>query len=382
MTIEQGHPQAEDSVRGDVLYVALELSLTTWKLGCSDGRSPRVRVVSIPAGDWGRWAAAVGTARRRFSLSVTGPVYSCYEAGREAFSVHRALVARGVVNVVVDAASIETSRRARRAKTDRLDAVKLVQQLVRAHRGERDRWREVRVPDEAAEDARHLHREITVLQRERQQHRVRIQSLLFTQGVRVTVGPRFAAQLPTLHQWDGRPLGPGLTGRIRRELGRLAAVEADLRALRREQRALVRTAQTRAVRQARQLMALRGLAIRSSWVFAHEVFGWRTYRNRREVGSAVGLTPLPYQSGARAQDQGISGVGNPRVRALAVEIAWSWRRFQPQSALSQWYEQRFGGGGPRSRKIGIIALARKLVIALWKYLTDGEVPAGARFKVA
>jgi len=285
-----------------------------------------------------------------------------------------------VVNVIVDAASIDIKRR-KRAKTDRIDVESLVRKLVRYYAGERDVWSIVRVPTREAEDERQLHRDIAVLQRERQQHRMRIQSLLFTQGVDVEVTPKRMRDLDQLRCWDGQPLPEQLRERIRREWARLRAAEQDLLALRKQQKERLKT-QSGSMEKIRLMQQLCGIAMKSSWVFVMELFGWRRFQNRREVAAALGLTPMPYQSGESARDQGISRAGNRRVRTMAIEIAWSWLRYQPQSRLSEWYEQRFGSGGKRMRRIGIVAMARRLMIDLWRYVEFGIVPEGARMKAS
>ena len=276
-----------------VLYVALELSKSSWKLAFSDGGTRRPRVVAVTARQRHEFDAAVAAAKRRFNLPAGAPVRSCYEAGRDGFWIHRALVARGIANVVVDAASIEVNRRRRRAKTDRLDAVKLVTQLVRHHRGER-LWSVVRVPAVADEAARHLHRDFGVLTSERRAHRTRVQALLFTHGIDQKVGRTFLDTLPTLRQWDGQPLPASLQARLVGEYQWLRLADDQIRALE------LATAQTKPVAQAKLLAELCGIGPTSSWVFAMEFFGWRQFANRREVAAAAGLTPPPYQSGARA----------------------------------------------------------------------------------
>jgi transposase len=363
------------------LYVAFELSRKSWKLGFSEGKSARARIVTIAAQDWEGFQGEVERARIRFGLEKDGVrIVSCYESGREGFWLHRALQSRGIENVVVDAASIEVKRR-KRAKTDRMDAEKLVRQLIRYCEGERKLWSVVRVPDEEAEDARQLHRDIEVLTRERTQHRVRIQSLLFCQGIDLQVTARFPQQLGNLRRWDGQGLPVQLRERLEREYQRLQGVEADLRRLRKQQERELKTKQTAAIEKIRRLQQLRGIGMRSSWMFVMELFGWRHFQNRREVAGAIGITPTPYQSGEQDREQGISHAGNRRVRAMSIEIAWSWLRLQPDSELSRWYRKRFSSAGPRMRKIGIVAMARRLVIDLWRYLERGVVPAGARLKL-
>jgi transposase len=239
-----------------------------------------------------------------------------------------------------------------------------------------------RVPSPEAEAARQIHRDIGVLQRERQQHRVRIQSLLFTQGIDVAVTPKLMRDLSEIRCWNGQRLPAELQERIRREYARLGAAERDLLALRKQQKTRLKKERTAPMEKIRLMQQLCGIAMKSSWVFVMELFGWRQFQNRREVASALGLTPMPYQSGDSARDQGISRAGNRRVRAMAIEIAWGWLRYQPQSQLSQWYQQRFGGGGPRIRRIGIVAMARRLMIDLWRYVELGILPPGARMKAS
>jgi transposase len=288
----------------------------------------------------------------------------------------------GIENIVVDAASMDVKRR-KRAKTDRIDAEQLVRNLIRYSRGERDVWSVVRVPSEEAEDNRQMHREMEVLKRERGQHRVRIQSLLFTQGLDVEVTVRLIKQLDQLCRWNGKPLAEGMKGRIRREYERMKVVEENLATLKKQQREKLSSKQSSpSLEKIRKLKQLRGIAAGSSWVFVMELFGWREFRNRREVGGSLGMTPMPYQSGDSAREQGISRAGNRRARTMAIEIAWSWLRYQPESQLSRWYRERFGSGGPRLRRIGIVAMARKLMVDLWRYIEFGTLPEGAQLKAA
>lgn len=363
------------------LHLAFELGHKKWGLGFSDGTTPAIRRVTIPSRDLGRLDEEVVKAKRRYGLEETAEVRSCYEAGREGFWLHRALEARGIRNQVVDASSIEVNRRSRRAKTDRMDVEKLVRQLVRYWRGEHNVWSVVRVPAPEAEDSRQPHRGLEVLKEERKQHRVRIQSLLYTQGIDVRVGSKFGAQLERLRCWNGEPVPAQLRERIEAEYHRLQLVEAQIREVKKKQAQQMRVpAQDAAIEKVRRLQRLMGIGLGSSWIFAMELFGWRRFANRRELAAAVGLTPTPYQSGESAREQGISRSGNRRIRKLLIEIAWAWLRFQPQSQLSQWYNQRFAHGGKRMRRIGIVALARKLVIELWRYLETETVPQGATLR--
>ena len=308
------------SAKENTLFLGIELSRKKWKLGFSDGKQMRARIRTIVARDIQALRVEIEQAKKHYGLSAGARTVSCYEAGREGFWVHRALREKGIDNVIVDAASIDIKRR-KRAKTDRIDVESLVRKLVRYSGGEKAVWSVVRVPSPEAEAARQIHRDIGVLQRERQQHRVRIQSLLFTQGIDVAVTPKLLRDLSEIHCWNGQPLPGELQERIRREYARLGAVEQDLIVLRKQQKTRLKKERTVAMDKIRLLQQLCGLAIKSSWVFVMELFGWRQFRNRREVASALGLTPMPYQSGESARDQGISRAGNRRVRAMAIEIA-------------------------------------------------------------
>jgi transposase len=371
----------KDNSKG-VIYVAIELSRKKWKLAFSDGKARRARIITIEARDWEAFQREVSKALERFGLARNSEVRSCYEIGREGFWIHRALVEKGIENVVVDPASILVDRRRKRAKTDRIDAEQLVQQLIRYWAGEQRVWSVVRVPDEQAEDARQLHRDMETLKQERTQHRLRIQSLLFTQGIDMMVGCQFGGQLERLKRWDGQPVAEQLKARLKREYERLRAVEAELRQLRRQQAEAIKSSPSPALEKVKLLQQLCGIGMDSSWLFVMEMFGWRHFQNRREVAGAIGLTPTPYQSGDSHREQGISHSGNRRVRAMSVEIAWCWLRRQPQSDLSQWFQKRFGSAGARMRKIGIVAMARRLMIDLWRWVEKGTLPPGARLKKA
>jgi len=366
----------EGSAAAPVLYMALELSNRTWRLAFGDGA--KHRQVSVPAADLAALGCAVAKAKERFKMPASARVVSCYEAGRDGFWLHRHLVGIGIENEVVDAASIEVSRRLRHVKTDRLDGDRLLAKLIRHHAGERGGWSVLRIPSIEEEDARHLHRELERLKRERLAHRVRIQSLLVTQGVRLTIKRALGLRLGGLTLWDGRPLPVELKAELERERERLILVERQIAQLEATRRERLQNPRSEAERRVVHLMRLGAIGPTSAWLLVKEFFGWRAFRNRREVAALAGLVGTPYNSGDSARDQGISKAGNRRVRAMIVEIAWLWLRFQPKSALSQWYRARFAGGGLRMRRIGIVALARKLLIALWRYLEDGVMPQGAR----
>ncbi len=360
------------------LYVSMELSARVWELFFGVERGARARRRRIGAGDLDSLSGELGRSKKHFGLSETVRVVSCYEAGRDGFWLHRLLQSWGVENLVIDAGSMERTVRRRRVKTDRIDGEKLLRTLMAHDQEEEKRWSVVHVPPVEAEDRRQLNRELKVLQKEAQGHRNRIQSLLVTQGVRLQVNRSFGSWLESA----GHSLPPMLAARIAREFERLEQVEDQRRQIERQRRQLLREGRDPAFEQSRRLMQLRGIGIEGGWVLPMELFSWRGFENRRQVGGLVGLTPTPHQSGTMDKEQGIDKAGIARVRTLAVELAWCWLKHQPQSALSRWYRERFGSGGSRQRRIGIVALARKLLIALWRYLEYGIVPEGALLKVA
>jgi transposase len=379
MDHKQGTLDRRQSALGPVLCVAFELSNSSWKLACSDGN--KLRHVTVPAGDLDQVQRALIGAKRHFGIGGKMHTVSCYEAGRDGFWLHRYLHSCGIDNVVVDSASLEVNRRLRRAKTDRVDAGKLLSMLVRYHGGEKHLWRMVRVPSRDDEDARHLHRELEALKRERTRYRNRIHGILIQQGLRIRnpSTKKFDKQLDLMRTWDGRELPAEMKVRLARVHERLRLVEDQISTLVKERTQRLKT-ETAKMTQVAQLLRLPGIGPVSSWAFVMEFFGWRRFRNRREVAALAGLTPTPYDSGKRLREQGISKAGNRRVRTLAIEIAWAWLRYQPQSKLSRWFLERFAGGGSRMRRIGIVALARRLLIDLWRFLEYGVIPEGAQVR--
>jgi transposase len=360
-----------------VLYLAFELSAGQWKLASTTARGQRARVVSVPARDTAGVLAEIARAKTRFGLLQDAKVFTCYEAGRDGFWLHRFLHHHGISNVIVDSSSIEVNRRARRAKADSLDAVSLVGLLVRYREGEADECSTVEVPDPADEDQRHLHRELDQLRRERTDHSNRVRGLLAAIGIKIPSKCNLPRDLDSLRQWNGEPVPEGLKRRLVHEFERMELLARQIRAIETEQAQQIGNDQARHVDKVRTLMGLKGVGQTSATILVYEFFGWRRFANRREVGALAGLSPTPYQSGDSNHEQGISKAGNARVRWIMGELAWSWLRFQPQSALSQWYYRRFGGGSPRMKRTGIVAVARKLLIALWRYVEQGEIPEGA-----
>jgi transposase len=382
MNQTKGTPRKNGSTREAVLHLAFELSSTKWKLGFSDG--VKMRYVTISARDVERVQEEISKARKRFGLRDDVGVVSCYEAGRDGFWLHRYLLSSGIENLVVDSSSIEVNRRKRRAKTDRIDVRKLLRMLMRYCGGERRLWSVVRVPGVEEEDGRHLNREREVLKKERTMHRNRIRALLIQHGLEAgnPSSKGFLTYLDSLRTWDGGELPADLKARLVREYERLKVVQRQLKVLKKEREERVESARTPALRKVAQLRTIYGIGPVSSWDFVMELFGWRNFRNRREVGACAGLTPTPYDSGKSRREQGISKAGRGRIRALSIQLAWAWLRFQPKSKLSQWYMERFDGGGIRMRKIGIVAVARRLLIDLWRYLEHGVIPEGARLRDA
>ena len=368
------------TTQGVVLHLAFELGWTHWKLAFTMGHGQKPRQRTIRARDLAALEQEIAKAKKRFQLGDAAPVFSCYEAGRDGFWLHRYLTARGIANVIVDSASIEVNRRKRRVKSDKLDANKLVNMLIRYHAGERKVWSVVRVPSVADEDQRQLHRELQELKDDRTRHINRIKGLLASQGLALEVVDALLPELVgggTLVGWHA--LGADLQGRLVREHERWQFVHRQVLDL---------------IKERRRRILCDATAHGGTWCAG--CWGWRasastgpgcwctsslpggSYKTASKRVRLVGLTGTPYQSGGSAREQGISKAGSKRMRKMLVELAWCWLRWQPESALSQWYGRRFGTGKGAARKIGIVALARKLFIALWKYLERGEIPAGAK----
>jgi len=367
----------ENTTSDSFLYIAFELSNSTWKLAFGNGN--KTRYASVTGRMLEQLEDEIDKAKRHFDLKGAVQVKSCYEAGRDGFWIHRYLLSKGINNLIVDSSSIEVNRRKRRAKSDRLDAGNLLRLLIRYHGGERKVWKVVNVPSEGDEDARNLHRELESLVDERRRYRNRMKALLIQHGIEIRNPSRkdFLKVLTTLRTWDGKRLPKDMKTRVVREYKRLRMVENHMKLLKKEREQRVKTEKTASSRLVAQLRELHGIGASSSWVFVKEFFGWRKFCNRKEVGALAGLAPSPYASGGYQREQGISKAGSVRVRSMAVEISWCWLRFQPKSKLSKWFNERFASGGSRMRRIGIVAMARKLLVDLWLYLEHGVVPQGA-----
>jgi transposase len=362
------------------LAMSLELGASEWKMAFSPGLGQAPRHRTVGAGDLEAVVKEIAAAKARFKLPADVQVVSCYEAGRDGFWIHRALELLGVENHVVDSAAIEVSRQSRRAKTDRLDAAKLVNQLLRYLSGERRALKVVRVPTEEEEDRRHLHRELKTAKGARTAVTNRIKGLLATVGVRLAEITELPRLLEQLRLWNGKALPQWLKARVGRDWQEREDLERRIKELEKQRRELLRRGTDSGCECARKLNQLRGMGPNASWLYALEFFAWRAFKNRRQIGGLAGLAPTPHQSGVQRREQGICKAGNRWMRSLAIEIAWGWLRYQPESELSRWYQERYGRGSTRLRKIGIVALARKLLIELWKYLQTGTPPAGAVLK--
>jgi transposase len=374
------HMTQSTATGAPVLYLALELSWNCWKLAFTVGVGQKPRLRAVAGRNERQLLFEIKQAKRRFGLPEETPVISCYEAGRDGFWLHRFLMANGIENLIVDSASIEVNRRKRRAKSDGLDASKLVEMLIRWHNGELRVWRVVNVPSAENEDLRRPHRELLELKGARTEHVNRIKGLLASVGLSISVDAKLPERLEKLRQWDGAPVPPSMREQILREFERWQLVERQIHDLELQRIKQLRDDQTPGVEKMRQLLKLKGIGENGAWILVREFFGWREIRNGKQLGSLAGLTPTPYDSGGTRCEQGISKAGNRRVRCIMIELGWGWLHFQPGSELSRWYQKRFGQGNSRLRKVGIVALARKLLVALWRYLETGEVPKGALFK--
>lgn len=359
------------------LYMAMELSDKKWKLAFSDGSRERIRTIKTEKKE-NIWQE-IEDAKKRFGLDSEVEIISCYEAGREGFWIHRYLKSHDVNNFIIDPASVEVNRRKRRRKTDRLDAKKLLKTLMKYMWGDTQACSMVRVPSEADEDERHLHRELDSLKNERTMHGNRIRTLLKIHGIIIDNPGRgdFEEYLDRIRLWDGSKIGANLKDRLKREYERYKQVNDQIKYLKNLRIKRIQDQETKSVARVKQMLGIRGIGIETAWLLEKEFFGWRQFRNKKEVASLSGLSPTPYSSGESNREQGISKAGNRRVRSIMVEISWGWLRFQKESKLTKWFNERFAKGGKRMRRIGIVAVARKLLIAIWRYVEHGVIPEGA-----
>jgi transposase len=362
----------------EVLLMSMEIGNKEWKLRFSNRK--REREVTMPAREMDRLRQLVEQAKEKLGMGAACRVVSCYEAGRDGFWIHRCLEKMGIENVLVDPASIEVNRRKKRAKTDRLDAKKLLAMLVRhVIHEEQGMWKVVRVPSEAEEDERRRHREQEHLKGERTTCLARIRSLLVLQGI---APKRLNPDVEQYRDWAGKSLPVALKAELRRHFERLELLEKQIAQLDADRKERVGSGETAGDRATAKLSRVKAIGLETATVLGYEFFGWRKFKNRRQVGSLAGLTGTPYESGDLKHEQGISKAGNPRVRHKMIEVSWLWLRYQPQSELTKWFWAHYGPESHRSRKAGIVALARKLLVALWKYVDFDEVPVGAVLKAA
>jgi transposase len=373
-------------IAGDIatIFVAIELSQRSWLVTLHSPDRDRISRHKLEGGDHGGLLALVEGVRGRAerALGSAPAVVSCYEAGYDGFWLHRRLAAAGLTNFVFDPASIAVEQRGRRAKTDRIDGELLLRTLMAYRRGEPRVVRIVRVPTLAQEDARRATRERGRLITEQTGHTNRIKALLRLHGLAVG-NPRRADWLAWLERqrdWQGEPVPARLRAELEREHARLMLVREQLAA--RSEASVGADVPVEAAQMAARrdlLLRLKGLGPAFAAVLTNEVF-YKDFRNRRQVAGYCGLAPSPWRSGAIAREQGISKAGNPRARCTAIELAWLWLRHQPDSALSRWFRERTKNASGRLRRITIVALARKLIVALWRYLVTGLVPDQAVLK--
>jgi transposase len=374
--------QSAQHLNRTTLAISLELSAATWKLAASDGARQRpstFRADAVEAKErLHEVVDLVGQIKRRWDLPKDVRVVLLYEAGQDGFWIARALEAKGIEVVVCDPKSIPVPRDARRAKTDRLDAIQLLENLLAWLRGELGRFRTVHVPSHEAEARRHLTRDRGQLQKEIGQHRDRMRKLLRLYGCWIAPQANVRALLAAgeLRCWDGSALPTELLRRLQAECERLEAVQAQFKEL---ERSLAQMLPQQVRERIDSLQKLCGVGPVGAIRMELEFF-WRNFTNRRQVGSALGLVSQPYDSGESRRDQGISKASNRRVRSLSIEMGWMWLRYQPDSDITKWFVQRTQRAGTRIRKIAIVAVARRLMIALWRYITEGVMPAGARQK--
>jgi transposase len=382
-------PEAPSAIRTDIgaIFVSMELGRSTWLItSLSPGGSGKMSKHGMPAGNLGALLARFAELQRK-AFARTGasfPIVAIQEAGLDGFWIHRLLQGEGIESHVVDPASIAISRRRRRAKTDRIDGEALLRALLAYKRGEPRVCAMVKAPTIEEEDRRRLCRERNVLIAERIKHVNRVKGLLFSQGVcgYEPLHRDRRRRLNELRTGGGRPLPTHLNAQIGRELDRLELLLEQIKAVETERDALLAEQQVAAPAPAgRMLRDIKGVGSEFAAVLWLEGL-FRHFDNRRQVASYAGLAPTPWQSGSVDREQGVSKAGNPRLRAKLIQLAWLWLRHQPQSALALWFEERVRRNGGRLKKTTIVALARKLLVALWKYVTAGVVIEGVVMKTA
>jgi len=366
------------------ITIAIELSSSIWLIAARLPGVEKPHFHKIDAGDTAALLSHLSSLRCRvLDRSGTTPTLSCcFEAGRDGFWLHRFLLAHGIDNHVLEPTSILVNRRARRAKTDRLDAQGMLRVLAAYLQGDRHICSMVRVPTPQEEDAKRIHRERGHLVQERLRIENRIEALLFTQGIHKRPSLRsWDRDLAAMQTGDGRELARHLRAELNRLRRRLVIALELIREVEAERdEAASADPQNLTCRKIGALCCIRGIGANFAAVLTREVF-YRSFGNRRQLASYVGITPMPHQSGSMDRDRRISRAGNPRARTTMIQLAWLWLRYQPESDLAKWFRDRVGTRTGRTRRIAIVAMARKLLIALWRYCEDGVVPAGVEFHV-
>lgn len=361
----------------NTVYVAIELSFSSWLVAARLPGTERSRLHRIEAGNTLALLALIAELRSRASTKrgEAVEVACCFEAGRDGFWLHRVLTAHGIAAYVLEPTSILVNRRARRAKTDRLDAEGMLRVLATWLGGDRQVCSMVRVPTPDEEDAKRPHRERQHLVQERLRLENRIEGLLFTQGIRKRPSLRsWEREMAELRTGDGRALPPLLRAELERLRRRLVLVLELIRELEAERdSAMIAAADDDMTQKITALQRIRGIGANFAAVLVREVF-YRSFANRRQLASYVGIVPMPYQSGGVDRDRSISRMGNPRARTSMIQLAWLWLRSQPDSALATWFRERVGALQGRTRRIAIVAVARRLLIALWHYVETGVIP--------
>lgn len=388
MQVISNRRETSGAIRNDLgaIFVSMELSRATWLItSLSPGGGEKMSRHTLPAGDIGALLARFSELGQKALMRTerSFPIIVIQEAGLDGFWIHRVLQSEGIESHVVDPASIATSRRRRRAKTDRIDGEALLRALLAYKRGEPRVCSMVKAPTPEQEDRRRLCRERKVLTNERVLHVNRIKGLLFSQGI-AGYEPRHRdrrQRLEELRTGDGRPVPPHLKAQISRELDRLELLLEQIKSVESERDALFAAHETATPEPAAMLLAIKGVGPEFAAILWSEGL-CRHFDNRRQVASYAGLAPTPWQSGAIDREQGVSKAGNPRLRTTLIQLAWLWLRHQPQSVLAVWFKERVYRNGGRFKKTAIVALARKLLVALWKYVTAGVIIEGAIIKAA
>lgn len=364
----------------NTVYIAIELSVSSWLVAARLPYIQKPRLYRLEGGDTSALLKTISDIRTQASarLGIAADVACCFEAGRDGFWLYRLLTSHGIATHMLEPTSILINRRAKRAKTDRLDAEGMLRVLASWLGGDRQICSMVRVPTPDEEDAKRPHREREQLVQDKQRIENRIEALLFTQGIRRRPSLRsWERDMAMLRTGDGRALPPLLRAeldRLRRRLVLILELIRELEADRAQSMAEANPADVTAGKIS-TLQRIRGIGENFAAVLAREVF-YRSFENRRQLASYVGITPMPYQSGGMDRDRSISRAGNPRARTTMIQLAWLWLRYQPDSALAIWFRERVGALQGRTRRIAIVAMARKLLVALWRYVETGVVPDG------